>query len=162
MTHKIRFAIAVAALGLITVFASTSAHAEAVCVTQPHTNLRKGPSAKDPVSWTVSENMPLLRLAQKGGWSQVRDLDGQVHWVQSQNLSVRRSCAVIKSKSAKLRRGPNPKEPTADLEVVDKYTPFQKVDRDGDWLLVQDEYNGRYWVNETNVWLPLTRASVSF
>lgn len=158
MTHKIRFAIVVAVFGLVPQLAS----AEAVCVTQPRTHLRKGPSAQDAVTWTVSENMPLLRLSQKGSWSQVRDLDGQVHWVPSKSVSSRRNCAVIKSKVAKLRRGPDPKEPTADLEVVEKYTPFQKVDRDGEWLLVQDEYNGRYWVNETNVWLPLTRASVSF
>jgi SH3-like domain-containing protein len=158
MTHKIRIALAVALTGLIPMFA----HAEAVCVTQPHTNLRKGPTSKDPVTWTVSENMPLLRISSKGTWSQVKDLDGQVHWVPSKNLSSRRSCAVIKSKTAKLRRGPGPQEPTADLEIADKYTPFQKIDRDGAWLLVQDEYNGRYWVNETNVWLPLVRASVSF
>lgn len=158
MTHKIRFAIVMGVCALLPVIAN----AEAVCVTQPLTSLRKGPSTKEPVTWTVSENMPLLRLSQKGSWSQVKDLDGQVHWVQTKVLSSRRSCAVIKSKNAKLRRGPGPKEPTADFEVADKYTPYQKIDRDGAWILVQDEYNGRYWVNETNVWLPLTRASVSF
>ena len=151
-----------AALVAFLAFAPNFARAEAVCVTQPHTSLHKGPSVKDPVTWTVSENMPLLRLDIKGQWSKVQDLDGQVHWVQSRVLSSRRSCAVIRTKTAKLRRGPGPKEPTADMEIADKYTPFQKIDRDGAWLLVQDEYNGRYWVNETNVWLPLVRASVSF
>ncbi|MEK7355586.1 MAG: SH3 domain-containing protein [Bdellovibrionota bacterium] len=158
MTQIVRLAIFTCALALV----PQLANAEAVCVTQAHTSLRRGPSSKDAVTWTVSENMPLLRISQKGSWSQVKDLDGQVHWVTSKSLSSRRSCAVIKSKNAKLRRGPGPKEPTADLEVADKYTPFQKIDRDGAWLLVQDEYNGRYWVNETNVWLPIVRASVSF
>ena len=149
--------VALAVLG-----ATQAAHAEAVCVNKNKTALHQAPSSSSAVTWTVSENMPLLRVAQKGSWSQVKDLDGQLHWVQSNAVTSRISCAVVKTRVAKLRRAPGSHQPAAEFESADKYTPFRKVDRDGSWVLVQDEYKGRYWVNESNVWIPVVRTSVAF
>ncbi|HVK60944.1 MAG TPA: SH3 domain-containing protein [Bdellovibrionales bacterium] len=141
---------------------SSIAQAEPVCVKVPKANLRSGPGNKHAVTWTVSQNMPLMRLESKNGWSQVQDLDGNKHWVPSKAVSARISCAVVKTKTAKLRKGPGSSKPEAELAVAERYTPFRKLDRDGAWLLVQDEYSGKYWVNETNVWIPMMRASFTF
>lgn len=105
--------------------------------------------------------MPLLRVEKKGAWSQVQDVDGKSHWAMTSALTSKLSCAVIKTKSAKLRKQPNARVP-AQFAVVDKYTPFRKIERDGEWLLVQDEYKGKYWVNETNVWIPVQKMRIAF
>ena len=141
---------------------STLALADAVCVTIPKANLRKGPGTNFPVSWTVGQNMPFLRLEQKGPWSKVRDLDGVTHWITSKSVSAKYSCAVVKTKVARLRKAPDIKADSADIETADRYTPFKKIERDGEWLLVQDDYRGEYWVNESNVWIPMVRKAVAF
>ena len=141
----------------------STAHADPVCVVSTKAILRKGPGAKFPMSWTVTQNMPLMRVGpEKKGWLQVQDLDGETHWVSKRDVSSRYICTVVKSKSARLRKGPGTEHPIAELNSVDRYTPFRKIDRDGAWLLVQDEYRARYWVHETNVWLPSVRAKIRF
>lgn len=148
---------------LLTVFSATIAQADPVCVITPKAHLRKGPGAKFPVSWTVTQNMPLMAVGQeKKGWIQVQDLDGESHWIAKSNVTSRFVCTVVKSKSARLRKGPGTEHPIAELNTVDRYTPFRKIDRDGAWLLVQDEYRAKYWVHETNVWLPSIKAKIRF
>jgi SH3-like domain-containing protein len=154
--------IVAAAVSLVVQAISQRALAEPVCVVVPKANLRTGPNTKSPISWTVAQNMPLMRVEDKNGWSQVVDLDGNKHFVPSKSVSTKISCAVIKTKTAKLRKGPGSGKPEADLAIAEKYTPFRKLDRDGAWLLVQDEYRGKYWVNETNVWIPLNRSHIAF
>lgn len=111
--------------------------------------------------------MPLLKIGeqrdkQKHNWLEVRDLDGEKHWVRSNAVSAKAVCVVVKSKSARLRQGPGKEHPLADLEAVDKFTPFKKLDREGEWVQIEDEYSGKYWVHEMNLWIPATRNSVSF
>ncbi len=142
--------------------ASLEARAEAVCVVKPNVSLRKEPKPKAAVSWAVPRFMPLMIVGQQGKWAKVQDLEGETHWVLRSNLSSRTSCAVVRTKTAKLRKGPGHDQPPADLARVDKYTPFKKVDRDGEWVKVQDDFNVSYWVHETNIWIPMNRTSVTF
>jgi SH3-like domain-containing protein len=136
--------------------------AEPVCIKTAKANLRTGPAAKFPVSWKVGQFMPLIRVNQKGTWSQVKDLDGETHWVATSCLTNRFSCLVIKAKSAKLMTGPSHSAPPAELGSVDRYTSFRKVERSGSWVLVQDEYEGQYWVNESSVWVPTMHSKIDF
>ena len=135
---------------------------EPVCVTQAKVKLRRGPGANYPVSWIVSQNMPLLKIGQQKSWYQVRDLDGAKHWINASAVSRRITCAVIKSRTAKLRTGPGKEFPSADLAFVDRYTPFKKIDRDGEWVQIQDEYQGKYWVHEDNIWIPIVHTQMAF
>jgi SH3-like domain-containing protein len=151
----------------ISLFLPFYAGAEPICVTQNRVDLRKGPGMKHPVSWAVARNMPLLKVSEKKDekkrrWFQVQDLDGETHWVLASAVSRRVNCAVIRSKQARLRRGPGKGFPAAELISVDRYTPFRRLERDGEWLLLQDDYQGRYWVHETNVWIPVIRSKVAF
>ena len=127
-----------------------------------NTTLRKGPGLSFPVSWAVPKYMPLLKVDQKGAWFKVQDLDGEIHWVLSKAVSRKMACAVVKTKVAKLRKGPGSNQPLADLASVDKYTPFRKLDRDDDWVKVEDDFRATYWVHETNVWIPVSRTRVEF
>lgn len=135
---------------------------EPVCVVKSGANLRRGPGAKFPVTWTVPRYMPLLKVANHGPWLKVQDLEGESHWIAKSAISKKLTCAVVKTKTAKLREGPGVEHPLAGLSSVDRYTPFQKIDRDGEWVQVKDDYGAKYWVHETNVWIPVSRTHISF
>lgn len=135
---------------------------EPICVVKPKAHLRQGPGPQHPVTWVVGQFMPLMKVGQKGKWLQVQDLDGTVHWIASSMVSSKLSCAVVKARIAALRRGPGRTYPTAEPKFAERYTPFLKVDRDGAWVQLQDDYRGKFWVNEDNLWMPMQRARVTF
>lgn len=151
-------------LGFFLLGPSFAAQAEEipVCVSRSRASLRSGPGANHTVTWVVARYMPFLQVAKKGPWLKVQDLDGEFHWINKNQVSSSLSCAVVKTKTAKLRRGPGHDQPLAGLSSVDRYTPFQKIDRDDEWIKVRDDYRGTYWVHETNVWIPLSRTSIHF
>lgn len=142
--------------------AAASARNEPVCVVSSKANLRARPSTAARVTWVVGRHMPLQRLAVENGWSQVQDLRGQTHWVISKNVSSEGSCAVVRVRTAALHRGPGATQPRAEFKVADRYTPFRKVDRDGAWVRLEDDYRGSYWTRESNVWIPVKRSRMSF
>ena len=134
---------------------------EPVCVSVSKTNLRASPSTSAKVTWVVGRNMPLQRMGREAGWSKVRDLRGQTHWVISKNLSANESCAVVRVRTATLHKIPrNPER--ADFRQADRYTPFKKTDREGGWVRLEDEYKGSFWTRDTNVWIPVRRSRMSF
>lgn len=135
---------------------------EPVCVISPKAKLRSGPSTNSRVTWIVGRNMPLQRIGKENGWSRVQDLRGQVHWVISKNVSVNETCAVVRVRTAALHKGPGATVARADLKVADRYTPFKKVDREGAWVRLEDEYRGSYWTRDTNVWIPVKRSRMNF
>ena len=92
----------------------------------------------------------------------VQDLDGHVHWVNRTQVSRKINCAVVKTKTARLRRGPGHNQPLAELASADRYTSFVKVDRDGEWVKVRDSFNGTYWIHETAIWIPVVKTQLSF
>lgn len=149
-------------LTFLAIAAPASLRAEPVCVTSEKAILRKGPGTQFPVTWTVGQYMPFLRVSQKSGWTQVEDLDGAKHWVSSSNVSTRISCVVVRSKTAPLRQGPGPKTPSAEIAFADRYTPFKKLNRDGAWIELQDNFKGKFWIYETNVWIPVIKSKISF
>lgn len=136
--------------------------ADPVCVTVERANLRKGPGTQFSVSWTVGQFMPLNTIDQKGAWYKVEDLDREVHWISASMVSSRLSCVVVRRKIASLRQGAGGNFPVTEPSFADKYTPFKKIDRDGAWIQVEDEYKGKFWVNESQVWIPVMRARISF
>lgn len=156
-------------LATLTLLPADAFASEAVCVQTKVAILRKGPATTFPVTWTVGQHMPFLRLSEKGTWSEVKDLDGQVHWVASKVLTPKFQCGVVKTRQAKIRRdlgeNPSPIEGAAEaisIDTADRYTPFRKVDRDGAEVLVQDEYKAEYWISESALWSPSTRTQVTF
>lgn len=138
------------------------ADAEPVCIKRANVTLRRGPGEKFASTWTVPKYMPFLQVDKKGKWLKVRDLDGETHWVRKENVSQKLNCLVVKTKVAHLRKKPSATEPLADLSTVDKYTPFRKVDRDGEWLKVRDDDAGTFWIHEDKVWIPMVRSRLGF
>ena len=106
--------------------------------------------------------MPFMKMSEKNGWAQVKDLDGQTHWVIAKALTGRFACAVVKAKQARLRTGPSNRSPASEPEFVDRYTPFRKVDRDGDWVQVRDDQKTEYWIADSMLWSPIAKSKIAF
>ena len=124
--------------------------------------MRSKPSTKGAIVWTVGKYMPLLQVGSKGGWLKVKDLDGKVMWIFKSLVSSRIDCAVIRKPTSILRTGPGTAKPATPLARAHKYTPFKKLDRDGPWLHLQDDYGRKHWTYETNVWEPLEYSKLSY
>lgn len=106
--------------------------------------------------------MPLAAVEQKGDWIQVRDLDGQKMWVHGGLVTDEFDCAVIKISKSTLRKGPGTQFAKTALSTAYKYMPFKKIDRDGAWLHIEDDYGYRHWVFENNLWEPLAYTQLSY
>ena len=154
------FAVAPAAVA--SALGSDTTEAQPVCVSAPKAKLRASPSTSAKVNWTVGRYMPLEQLAKQNGWSQVRDFRGQTHWVITKNITTNDSCAVVRVRTAPLREGPGNSYPRAEFQLADRYTPFRKVDREGNWVRLEDGFRGSYWTQDSNVWIPVKRSRMAF
>lgn len=133
-----------------------------VCVTAPKATMRAEPNSKSPVTWVVTQNMPLMRLEKKGSWTHVEDVDGEKHWISSSAVTGRVACAVIRSKTARLRTAPGSTAPLAEMPIADKYTPFRRIGGESDFVQVQDDYGEQYWVTDKSIWYPVTKMQIHF
>jgi SH3-like domain-containing protein len=144
-----------------------TAHAEGrfpepVCVSSAKARLRAAPSTNSKVTWNVGRYMPLERLSEQNGWSRVRDLRGQTHWVISSNITTNATCAVVKVRVATLVKGSGGSGGPADFQVADRYTPYKRIEREGDWVRLEDDFNGTYWTKVSNLWMPMKRTRLAF
>lgn len=135
---------------------------QALCVNGDHVNLRAKPDAKSKVTWIVGRNMPLMEVERKGAWMQVKDFEGERHWIHLRNVTSRVDCVVVRAKVANLRLGPGSQFAQTDLGYVKKYATFKKLGRDEEWLKVQDAFGQIHWAHETTVWEPRNYSRVTF
>lgn len=140
-----------------------SVSASALCVNADHVTLRAKPSAKSKVSWTVGKNMPLLHAGRKEGpWIQVKDLEGEHHWIHARYLTHKVDCVIVRANTTNLRIGPGKQFAQTDLGTVKKYATFRKVGRDEDWIKVQDGFGQIHWTHESTVWEPRNYSRITF
>ncbi len=138
------------------------AQANALCVTTYIANLRDGPGPKHKITWTVPKYTPLVEIRKTAGWYEVEDMDGERHWVYSTNVSRNMVCLAVKVPTAKLRDAPGSQGALAMLRQVDRYTPFKRLDVQGEWAQVEASWGETYWVDESNLWRPVRISRVSF
>lgn len=134
--------------------------ANALCISNPQANLRAKPDGK--VSWIVGRYMPLVEVSRKGPWIQVKDFEGEKHWVHARMVTSKMNCVVVRSKVANLKSGPGANFGPTELGKVKKYATFKKLGRDDEWLKLQDEFGYVHWVHENTVWEPRNYKRVSF
>lgn len=147
---------------LLLLFAVSKAFAGDPICAKTYATLRKGPGAKFPVSWKVAKYMPFMRLEKKDAWAKVQDLEGETHWAQSRDLTTNLHCAVVKTNVATLRTEPTNGAAASDLKSVDRYTPFKRLEANGEWLQVEDETGRQAWIHESNIWKPVKIQAVDF
>jgi len=133
-----------------------------LCVDTVQANLRAKPDSKSAIVWTVGKFMPLRGVKQEGSWIQVIDVDGSKAWIHDSLVSDSIDCAVVKVTKAQLRKGPGTMHSSTPLSFAHKYMPFKKLDRDGAWLYLEDDYGYRHWVSESNLWEPLAYSKLNY
>ena len=125
-------------------------------------HLRAGPSVRSELVWVVGKYMPLFPIDQKGSWIRVKDMDGQKMWISSTLVTNEIDCAVVKVFRSSLRRGPGTKFSKTPLNYANRYMPFRKLERDGTWILVKDDYGFKHWIHENNVWEALNYVRLNY
>ena len=138
-----------------------AAQSFALCVTTDRANLRKGPGPNFKITWTVGKFMPLKKISRQGSWLKVQDVDNEMHWIQVSAVSEAMSCVVVKARTAVLRQAATVSSTPAEYTVVDRYTPFKKLDRNGEYIQVANEYES-FWIKDSAVWYPVNKMTLTF
>lgn len=137
--------------------------AQSYCVTKSGAKLRKSANAKAALSWQVGKYMPLMGTGRKqGSWIEVRDVDNQVHWVSSSDVTTKKTCVVVRVKNTRLRAGPGSEFQASPLGVADKYMAFADLGGEDGWTQVTDDDGATAWMNIDHAWKPTKKARVSF
>lgn len=142
--------IATLATGVLFAFQN---RAEALCIKTKKANLRKGPGVKHEKLWEVLKYMPFQKVAQKGAWYQVKDLDGDVYWAHKKLFTKKYQCAVIKQDKTNLRSGPGTKHKKVEWSPVSKYFSLKVLRKKDDWVEVMDAAGDRAWVHRPLIWI---------
>ncbi len=125
--------------------------------------MHRGPGSQYPKSWTVGKYTPLQELERKDKWIKVKDQDGEMHWVPSTQVTNKYRCVSIKSSVAQLRTGAGPQHSAPSLMMTaDKYTPFKRVESDGPWVQVENDFGIRAWIHEKNIWRPVSIVKMDY
>ena len=127
---------------------------QALCVSVKEANLRTGPGTEHAIAWEVFRYMPLQKVSVRQGWTQVRDLDGERHWVLSRLVSNRLQCGVVKASTAQVRTGPGNRYPALAWSPVERYFSFRVLKQQGAWLQIQDDQGDKGWIARSLVWRP--------
>jgi len=125
----------------------------ALCVVEENTHLREGPGTKFPVSFEVIRYTPLKKVKKKDGWYEVKDVDGQAHWIREDLVTTNFKCVTIKDEFANLRKGPGIKYPLAPGKRGDKYLSFRLLSERGEWAKVEDIEGDEAWVLKKLIWV---------
>jgi hypothetical protein len=83
-------------------------------------------------------------------------------WIYSTLVSEDIDCAVIRVSQSNLRTQPSAQSAATPLSVAYKYQPFKKLQREENWLYLQDAYGGKHWVIDRNLWEPLEYTTLSY
>lgn len=130
-----------------------SGHAGALCVKVPEANLREGPGTKYEKTWQVFKYMPLRKVAKKGGWYKVKDVDGDLHWIYGNLVTGRFKCAVVRVDEANIRTGPGTNYAKTATSPALRYYSYKVIKLKGDWVNVKDEYGNAAWIFGKLLWI---------
>lgn len=141
----------------------SSAWSQLYCVTKSGAKLYSQASSSSQMTWQVPKFMPLVGTgARKNNFVEVKDVDGQKHWIASKEVTAQKRCLVVSSKRTRLRIGPGNKYSLSNLGVADRYYSFLDLGGEDGWTKIQDEYGGEAWVNLDHVWKPSHKLRMSF
>lgn len=140
----------------------TGASAWTLCVSTYSANLRAGPGPKFAITWVAPLHTPLIEHKRSGGWVNVEDMAGQMHWVYRTSVTSKYTCVSAKADRVRIRKGPSASAELGDLRFVDRFTPFKRVDVQGEWYQVVSTWGSTYWVHERSVWRPIKVTKISF
>jgi SH3-like domain-containing protein len=140
------FAIALAA-AVVTIAPALAMDFRAVA--EPAAILYDGPSAKANRMYVVNRGYPLEVVVTVEGWVKVRDANGGLTWIESKQLTDKRT-VIVKVASAPVRQKPEEAAPVAfhaQQNVV-----LELIEVSGPWVHVRHRDAGSGYVRAQQVW----------
>lgn len=140
-------------LFLVVLFSPINSHA--LCVSVSTANLRSGPGKDYQVIWEAYRHMPLQKVgvSLSGDWFAVKDVDGEVAWINKSLVSSRSRCAVVKTDTAKIRTGPGLSYAQKFHEPAVKYESFKVIKVKDNWVKLEDEQKKIGWIYRNLLWM---------
>lgn len=112
--------------------------------------LYDAPSAKGGKLYVAPRGMPVELILTYGTWSKVRDMAGDLSWVESKELVARRN-VVVRAANAKIRAAAD--ESSAVIFSADKNVLLEMVEpAAGGWLKVKHKDGQIGYVKASEVW----------
>ncbi len=148
-------------IAALSIFIHSFSHA--LCASATKVNLYKGPGQSFGKTWVVGKYMPLQELERKNSWIKVKDMDGDDHWVDATQVTNKYRCVAVKSSIAQLRVGAGPQYAAPALMMTaDRYTPFKRVESEGPWVQVENDFGIQAWIHEKNLWRPVSVVKMTY
>lgn len=141
-------ALAVAAAGLG--WAGAGAAADFRSVAESAAVLYDGPSAKAKKLYVVSHGFPVEVVVVVEGWSKVRDVSGEMTWIESKLLSDKRTI-MVRTPLAQVREAADDNAPVAFQAQQNVLLELLEV-ASGGWLRVRHRDGQSGYVRVTQVW----------
>lgn len=142
---------ALVAVALLAAAAAPAALAEHRSVARPAV-LYDGPSKQARRVWVAPRGMPVEVVSTLGAWVKVRDVAGDVAWIERIDLGERRT--VVASTLATVRQ--QPQDGAAVALHADRGVLLEigeaPNEAPGGWLRVRHRDGGTGWVRATEVW----------
>jgi SH3-like domain-containing protein len=133
-------------------FASAASATEYRSIAQPAV-LYDGPSKQARKLFAAPRGMPVEVISSLGPWVKVRDMAGDVVWIERPDLADRRT--VLAATIAAVRQQPRDTAPVvlhAERGVMLELVDPAAREASGGWLQVRHRDGGSGWVRVTEVW----------
>ena len=137
-----------AAAGLV--WAGTGAAADFRSVAENAAVLYDAPSAKAKKLYVVSHGYPVEVLVVVEGWSKVRDAAGELTWIESKQLSDKRT-VMVRMPIAQVREAADDSAPVAFQAQQNVLLELLEV-ASGGWLRVRHRDGQSGYVRVAQVW----------
>lgn len=98
----------------------------------------------------------------QGSMVEVKDVDGQSHWVDPRQMTGSWNCVVVRAKSTRLRMGPGKQFQPSPLGLADRYSSFLDLGGEDGWTQIENDEGEKGWVNMDHLWKPSKRLRMSF
>jgi uncharacterized protein YgiM (DUF1202 family) len=144
-----------AILPLMVILLYSGGTAQALCVNVSVANVRSGPGMQYDIVWKVYRYMPFKKVGTSisGDWYAVRDVDGEVSWINRTLVRSDVRCAVVKSVRTNVRKGPGIRYRKTSSSPAQQYASFKVLGRRGHWLKVRSEWGETGWIHKSNLWV---------
>jgi SH3-like domain-containing protein len=146
MVRIVTLAVAAAGLG----WAGAGAAADFRSVAENAAVLYDAPSAKAKKLYVVSHGYPVEVLVLVEGWSKVRDVSGELTWIESKQLSDKRT-VMVRTPLAQVREAADDNAPVAFQAQQNVLLELLEV-ASGGWLRVRHRDGQSGYVRVVQVW----------
>lgn len=128
-----------------------------LCIDNAKANLRSGAGTNHGITWKVFKYMPLKKVSskkvKKKTWYQVKDIDGDIHWISASSVTTKYMCGVVKKDNVKVKIKPASSSQNALISPAQKYYSFKVITKKKKWVKVADVNNNYGWIPKNLLWI---------